>query len=678
MLSMPALAGPKDADGLIAVAEAMNEFMEGKYDEGLGRLDDALKDCKGKACDASVRAQIHMAAGILWAAGRKNIDEARAAFERALKEDPDVTLDRQWATKEVEKAFALARAGDKPPPPAAGKKAWPGKEQLDAVAAAEAQLAQKDWSGCMQTLVAAMAAREFAAGKLTLARCEDAGNLLLEASSDATAAAKLAEGEANPKLVQAANELSEKIASETPTLSLVIPKAMSEVEAKVDGEIIPKDRLDKPIPRNPGKATVEVKAKRGRFPVTFRTTEAMDRGEQITVNVEGDSSQNNSAVLQCILSARTPQDVQLCIETGGKGRGLTVKAGGEIAAYADDDHTDVLTPSIYVSADNPTAGWQVGGSFLVDVVSTASADIVATASRRFDEVRYAGTLAGDYKIGVTRVGLSGALSSEPDYLATSFGAAVSADLFEKMVTPSLAYTLSLDTLGKHDTSFDDYSKDITRHTIDGGVSLVVDASTVAAVGTTLELVAGDTSKPYRTVPIFPEGVADRVPSGASPDLVRDYRTASMLERLPDGRTRLALFGRVARRFESSTLRADERLYVDSWGQKASTTDARFLVDLDERLRVGPHLRFNVQGPVDFWRRAYFRDRSGGLPEYRTTDRELGPLMALTLGGTLRYALTESLAGQVQIDGIYTTFLDHLYIQDRWALFTATMLELEID
>jgi hypothetical protein len=678
-----ARAGEKDADAVVAVADAMTEFMEGKFDEGLGRLDDMLRACKGKACEPNIRAQLHLAIGILWGSGRKDLEQARASFERALREDPTAVLDRQWATKDVEKAFAEAKENVKKGAPSPdATRPPPTKLQLESVSAARAALTQKDWSGCMQTLIASMAEKEFAEGKLALAECQDAGGLVLEAAADAIAAKKLAEEEANADVAQRAGALVEKLKGDTPTITLVIPKAMSDVEVKIDGVVLPKEKIDKPIQHNPGRATIEVKAKRGRFPVTFKTTEVFDRGEQISVNVGGDDGQNSSAVIQCILSAKTPADVNLCIETGGKGRGFTFRSGLELSTYNDDNQTGVFSPSLFLSGENPTSGWQVGGSFLVDVVTTASADIVASASRRWDETRYAGTLAGDYKIGPVKAGLSGGVSIEPDYVARSIGVSASADLFGKMLTPTLSYGLSFDTLGRAETSFDDFSVALTRHTIDAGASIVIDASTIAVVGATLEIDAGDSSKPYRHVPMFSASDAPNVPRGATANLVNATRLEpAPLEQLPDGRSRLAILLRGAHRFESSTARADERLYIDSWGQKASTTDARFFLDVNDKLRLGSHLRFHVQGPVDFWQRAYTANATSvgfEIPEFRTTDRELGPLLGLTLGAGTRYALTDALAAGLQVEGIYTQFLDHIYLYDRWGLFTATTLELEID
>ncbi|UQA57996.1 DUF3570 domain-containing protein [Polyangium aurulentum] len=677
-----ALAGDKDADALVAVAEAFNEFVEGKNDAALVRLNAAVKDCKGKACEPSVRAQVHMAIGIIQASGKKKPAEAKAAFERALKEDPAAALDKQWATKEVEKAYADARAALKLEPAAPGRPP-PTKQQMAAVTAAQAQLAQKDWSGCMGGLIAEMAAAEFAAGKLQLARCEDAGGLLLEATADAQAAAKYAEEEGNQALVGEAQALLEKLQADTPTITLAIPGSWSDVEVKIDGVAIPKDKIKQPIPHNPGKATIEAKGKRGKFPAQFKSTEAFDRGEQITVSLDqGGAGQNNSAVFQCMMAAKTPADMNLCIETGGKGRGFTLRAGLENAFYTDSLETTVYSPALFVSGENPTAGWQVGGSFLIDVVSTASPDIVATASRRWNEVRYAGSLAGDYKIGVAKVGVNGAVSVEPDYVARGVGMAVSADLKNKMVTPTLAYNFSFDILGRAGTPFDVFRQDIYRHTIDAAVSLVIDPSTIAVFGGTVEIGTGDTSKPYRHIPMFTPLIADRVPRGATPQVVSSYRLpVAPLEQLPTERTRFALVARGARRFERATVRADERIYIDTWGQKASTTDARFFFDLTEKLRLGTHARFNIQGPVDFWRRAYVAEQTPTgwkLPQYRSSDRELGPLFGVTFGGGARYALASVLAAQIQVEGMYTQFLDHIYVWNRFGVLSTATLELEVD
>ena len=676
-----AAAGDKDTDALVAVAESLNDFVEGKNADALKRLEEALKACGGTACEPASRAQLLVSIGIVQGAGLKDTGKARLSFENALREDPKVAPDRQFMTKDLNKIFTEAKAnvkkgGGGPAP----LKAGPSKAQLDALAPAQAQLAQKNWSDCMGT-IAAMAESEFAAAKLVLAQCEDTGGLILEASGDAKLAQKYAEEEINADVKKKAEELLARLANDTPSIVVVVPKTIDSVEIKIDGVVVPKDKADKPIPHNPGKATIEVAGKKGPYPYSFKSTEAFDRGERITVNATDDKS-NNSAVLQCILNARTPSDVNTCIETGGKGRGLTIRGGLEVASYNDSTNVDVFSPTLFLSAENPTAGWRVGGSYTVDVVTNASPDIVATATRRFDEVRNAGSLSAEIKAGPARVGLDGGVSIEPDYFARSVGASISADLVNKQVTPTLSYHLSFDTLGRAHTPYSVFSRSILTHSIDAGVSIVQSPTTILVFGATAELTSGDTSKPYRHIPMFSESIAGQIPRGAVRSLVGGVRLpVAPFEQLPDNRQRFALLGRWAHRFESSTLRADERFYVDSWGLKASTTDARYLMDLTKAVRVGPHARFNIQGPVDFWQRAYVaKPTSEGweLPKYRAGDRELGPLFGVTLGAGARFALSEIFAVNVQVDGVYTQFLDAIYAYDRWGLFTATTLEIGVE
>ncbi len=678
-----AKAGDKDEEAVVGVAEALGDHLSGKGDAAITSLKKWLATCAGTACEKSTRAQIHIALGIVYS-GKKDVENSRLSFENALYEDSTASPDKQFSNTAVAAAFKFAKEtfkknGGQPPP----SRPAPNKDQLEAVAAAQVQLNAREWSECMQTVIAAMVDREFSAGKLMLAKCEDAGGLVIEATNDAKTAAKYAEEEHSNDVQKQAQALIQKLEGDTPMLILVLPKGVTNIEVKIDGIVVSKEDAEKGIPRNPGKAQVEIKGKKGQFPFNFKSTETMDRGERITVNADQGDNKNNAAVQQCLLAATTPDDLKRCIESGGKQRGLTVLGGIEFTTYNSTDIVNVVSPAVFLSAENPTSGWQLGGSVLVDVVSNASPDIVATASRRYDETRVAGSLAGSYKIGPSRVGISGGFSHEGDYTGRGAGVNVSADFLEKRVTPSLAYSFGFDTMGRTRTDWNVFSRELMRHTIDAGVSIVLNGTTVGVVGGTVELDVGDASKPYRHVPMFSSDVAGLLPKGAKRPVVAANRLDLMpFEQVPEaGRNRYAVFFRVARRFETATLRADERLYLDDWGMKATTTDLRFLWDATETFRVGPHVRFHYQGPVDFWKRAYtatFTPAGWQIPKYRTGDKENGPLFALTFGATARYQLSEIFAASLQVDGIYSQFLDHLYIFDRIGVFTSTNIEMEID
>jgi hypothetical protein len=359
--------------------------------------------------------------------------------------------------------------------------------------------------------------------------------------------------------------------------------------------------------------------------------------------------------------------------------------GMELAGYNDSDHVTVVTPSINAGISN-VSGASLDASYLVDVVSAASADIVSTASRRWEEVRQAGTLSAQYKPRDFGVGVGGSVSSEPDYLSYGAYATVIKDFDEKNWTVQFGYGFSHDTAGRCGTGgtctpFSVFSRDLQRGSFNGTLSWVVDRASLASLTMDVIIENGDQSKPYRYIPMFAPDVAPLVPKGASIDSVNAHRlNEKPLEQLPLERHRAALTGRYAHRFDGSTVRLEERLYDDDWGILASTSDAFWIFDLGKRLELWPHGRFHVQSGASFWQLAYVSDPNGwDLPEYRTGDRELGPLWTAEGGIGIRWYLggeTDPRSWQIGVtgDAMYTSFLDDLYLLSRTAALGALTLE----
>lgn len=373
--------------------------------------------------------------------------------------------------------------------------------------------------------------------------------------------------------------------------------------------------------------------------------------------------------------------VLVIVATPTSARGQAAHFGTEYAQYADTDHVFVETPSIRADVSNPTAGWSAGGEYLVDVVSAASVDIVSTASRRWNETRQEGTVDGAYKPDALGVQAHGTYSDEPDYVSWSAGGAVTQDLADKNVTLLLGYAHGHDVAGRTGTPFSVFSRTIDRDAFNGALTLVLDRSTIATFIVDITVENGDPSKPYRYIPLFAPGTY--VPRGAPIDLVNGLRvSARPLEQLPLSRQRYALTGRLAHRFHRATLRLDERLYADSWLLFATTTDGRYLFDLSARFETGPHWRVHAQTGADFWQRAYLFGPSFTYPALRTGDRELGPLVNLTAGWTLRVGLGRSANPMswvlgVDLNGTSTRYLDDLYVTRRVSALGAVTLETDL-
>jgi hypothetical protein len=365
-------------------------------------------------------------------------------------------------------------------------------------------------------------------------------------------------------------------------------------------------------------------------------------------------------------------------EAQGQGSNLTEHLATEYGQYADTDHVFVETPSIRGIVANPTAGWSVGGQYLVDVVSAASVDIVSTASRRWQEVRQEGSLDASYKPKTFGVQANATVSDEPDYLSWSAGGAVTQDLMNKNVTWLFGYAHGHDIAGRTGTPFSVFSHVIDRNAFNGALTLVVNPTTLVSFVGDLIVEDGDQSKPYRYIPLFSPGTY--VPIGAPIALVNDLRvSARPLEQLPLSRQRYGLTTRVAHRYHLATLRLDERLYVDSWLMKATTTDVRYLFDVTPRLELGPHARVHAQTAVNFWQRAYVFGPGFDYPALRTGDRELGPLVNVTAGWTLRIGLgadanpTSWVLG-FDLNATSTRYLDDLYLTRRISGLSGVTLE----
>jgi hypothetical protein len=385
-----------------------------------------------------------------------------------------------------------------------------------------------------------------------------------------------------------------------------------------------------------------------------------------------------------MLQSKNQEDVLKCLPSNRKN--LVVKAGFDMAGYADTTHVYVATPSFNAAISSPTAGWNIGGSFIVDIVTAASPDIVSEASSHYKEERYAGVLTGGYKPGLYGAQATATLSDEPDYLSMGGGLALTADLNDKLTTPRVAVNRTHDNIGRGP---DNVISHLDTTEAEAGVTQVLSASTLAVITATGQFERGDQSKPYRYVPMFdPTSVVPFIPAGASIDLVNRYRlNVRPLEQLPTSRDRYALGIRLNHRFTTTTLRIDQRIYYDSWQLKATTTDARYVIDVSKRFRLWPHARINAQSGANFYKLAYgaLVDPTQGVtvPLFRTDDRELSPLVTVTGGGGLRLAL-DAPESKTQWglnfsgDIMYTKYFDALFITFRTAVYSAIGIDAEFE
>jgi hypothetical protein len=726
-------AAPARATEDAAVSEIVKQVLDGDYADGnfvtaRRKLLAALDRCRTGRCNGQTRAQAHVALGMI-ASQLGNRPEAIGEFQQAVREDSNAKLPENGASPSIRNAWdevthaaapaaaqgaapgtqstapppptpvpapVVAPLATPPPAPQPAPLAAPPPEkpkvfagwqsaeafELAAGAVAADQVGKLD--ECISKNQASLKLEEQPRTRLHLASCETRTGHLIDALTDAQKALRAGIDRRDAPVMRAARQRIGDLLQRIPHVTFLPPGA-DDLTVTFDDRPVPTESLTKKFSVDPGKHRVHAEGLLNGIPLAFDKEYDLKEAQLLTVQIVLATQAPEYLTpgqLKCMLSAKSQDDVLKCLPQGR--RPLVVKAGFDMSGYTDTNHVDVVTPAINGSVSSPTQGWNVGGTYLIDIVTAASPDIVSEASRHFREVRNAGTLTGGYKPGPYGAQATADLGSEPDYLSYGGGIALTADLRDKLVSPRFAYNYHHDTIGRAGTPFSVFHNTLVTNEFEAGVTLVLSATSILVASLTAQFERGDQSKPYRYVPMFePLNIAPRIPVGASVDLVNQVRLPIRpLEQLPTERDRYAIGARFAHRFTgtvlpSATLRVEQRIYHDSWALNATTTDARYVMDLGRRVRAWPHLRFNAQTGTNFYQLAYSAlvnpDGTVIVPTYRTGDRELSPLVTATFGGGGRLALTAPEAKtqygiSAQADLMYTRFLNSLFVTTRTAVY----------
>lgn len=553
------------------------------------------------------------------------------------------------------------------------------KEAVEAKKADNAQL-------CVEKDQASLALEDHPYVKLHLAGCLAATGKLVDALNKAKDALGAGLRNEDEGLQRAAQQRVVELLPRIAHMKLLLPKESSGIKVTFDNAPVRPALFKLRIAVDPGDHIIVAERTEKGEKARYEEHIALADGEERTLEIVLKPQNMTDGERACGEAATSYEEKLACFER--KSTRPNVHLGLEASAYSDSTAVHVFSPAINASVASPTAGWTIGGSYLIDVLSAASPDIVSMASPAYRETRHAASLNGGYKVGPVQLDANGNLSSEPDYLSQSVGGAAAVELDDKLVTPRVGYDFSRDRIGIRNTPFSAFERNLTSHTIEAGVTFVLSAATLFVTGLSLGLERGEQSKLYRYVPFFDAADVPRVQAGAGYDAVNNNRLPIRpREVVPRERDRLAVGARLNHRMSSGTLRIEERLYDDTWGIKATTTDARYLHDLGDHFRVWPHVRYHLQNGANFYKLAYTPlsgDRNTGfvLPAFRTTDREWSSMMAVSVGGGTRIALTSDKASTryaVLLGGevMYSWYFESLFIKSRTAVFGTVGFEVEL-
>jgi hypothetical protein len=697
LVGVPRTARADDAAVTALAAQIMKEdFANANYGDARKKLRAMLEKCgKRPPCGAAAVAEVNLDLGLI-AAQMGRDDEARQYFTEALNNDPATALPPTGMTDQIKARFQEAyKAWIAAHPQAddSSKAGWQNKVAADLAG----QAAQADQTGnyteCIQKDRAALQLEEQPRARLHLATCQQKAGKIIDALRDSQKALEGAGQKKDLAVVKAAQVKLAELLPKIAHVEFTVPPGIGNLKVTFDERVIPNDKLGQSFSIDPGQHHAHAEGSVQGILQSFDQTVDVKEGETAKVEIRLKPTALTPGQLECMLKAKSEDEIRACLPHEEKP--LVVRAGMDVGVYNDSTSVQVLTPGVRGSIASPTSGWNVGASYTLDVLTAASPDVVATASRRFQDTRHAVTATGGYKPGAYGGQLSIFGSSEKDYFSRGINGVVSGDFYEKQFTPSLGLGYSLDTVGRSTTPFSVFSQKFSTVELTLGGTIVLTPTSILVLGATIQLERGDQSKPYRWIPIFDQGVS--LPVGASISDVNNTRLPFRpLEHLPTERDRYALAGRYALRIGGkTTLRLEERLYNDSWQVRATTTDLRYMIDFSKKLTIWPHGHLHAQSAASFYQRIYNvicqgvcinggnPDGSINLPADRSTDRELSPLLSVTGGGGFRYALTAPEA-KVQIgvsfvaDAMYTRYFNALFIKQRLAEYGSVGLDGEFE
>jgi len=681
-------------DGAVhdAVQQILAEDFPGNLAAGKRKLLEQLSTCLKRGCSGAVKGEVHVALG-MFAAQQGQGEEAKQQFKSAVAADPGAKLPDKGVTPAARAAWDEAKGTSSTAPVE--------EEGIAATVPLIREALRADQEGrlndCIEKDKQALKIDDSQRTRLHLASCEARAGKLVDALKNAERALKMAIQKRDTNVTRIARQRTEELLERIPHVTFVPPSGVQSLQVTFDERPVPNEALTKKFSVDPGKHRVVATGLVNGFTAQFDEEYDIKEREFLRVTITLKPPANDFITpgqIKCMLAAKSQEEVQKCLPQNQKS--LVVRVAGDMSGYTDTNSVAVYTPAINASLVSPTAGWNLGGNFLVDAVSAASPDIVASASPPFTEYRYAGGVTGGYKPGLYGAQASLSTSSSPDYVSYTAGGRVTAELFEKRVTPTIGYAYSYDRVGRGPNNylndFNPLKGYIHTHEIEAGVTFILSPTALLVVGGTVSIERGDGSQPYRYIATFdPEFVAPFVPSGATVDLVNRTRLpVKPLEQLPTERDRFAVGFRYNKRLDRATLRIEQRFYNDTWGMKASSTDGRYMLDLSRTLRVWPHLRFHGQTDTNFYNLAYTAvlpppGAPGGgqivVPLYRTGDRELSPLITATAGGGIRLNLGEP-EGEVKYgimfvgDIMYTRYLKALYVTARTAVYGSIGFDVE--
>jgi Protein of unknown function (DUF3570) len=291
----------------------------------------------------------------------------------------------------------------------------------------------------------------------------------------------------------------------------------------------------------------------------------------------------------------------------------------------------------------------VSANYYVDMVSSASIDVLASASR-YSEEREQKSVGVDYMFDRTSFSLGYTTSDENDYHAKTYNLGVSQSFFGDLTTLNFGFTFGQDVVGRNLKGVPDPSflldKEQRRYSLNLSQiltkNLIAELSLESGTEACIAMQDGQSclNNPYRSY-----------------SYVLNDERALLPEKYPLTHTSDALGLRAIYHLPfSAAVRADVRRFTDSWGVVASNAELRYIHDFKKDVLLELNYRVYSQTAADFYSDLFpYKDAQN----FMARDKELSPFSSKTIGLGLSYKLPWAIPGIEKSTA--NLYWDHLQI-----------------
>ena len=341
---------------------------------------------------------------------------------------------------------------------------------------------------------------------------------------------------------------------------------------------------------------------------------------------------------------------------------MRAQARGEV--YSDTDATVVWRPR--VAATGTTEDLRIGATWMADVVSSASIDVVSRASQAVYDTRHEATATATFRGPEDAEWTASALYGvERDYetWGGSLRAGGSLDA-DRLYFLSGSLAVSTNRVGSVlDSSFAERLSTVRAGL---GLAAVLGTETVMRFNAEFGADLGFQSSAYRNVRLG--NWSARRGGGRDPDSTRwNFLNVAGIarENHPRRRHRARVeVDLVQSLTEFAALRARLGGYGDSWEVWALDADLEARIEPTSSWLIRVGARYYEQSGAFFWRARYPDSVVEG--SLVSDDKELGPMRSTTLLAAVRASFLEAYAVEARLEGTRYEYPLFTLLPEKWA------------